>query len=209
MNTFGWGQMKPNEARWGQIRPDEARWRQMTPDEARWRQMRPDEARWGQMRPDEAKGGQMTPDKARWGQMTPDEARWRQMRPDEARWPLAASSGLIRFGGVDFQKNENTILQLISLCETIDLEPFWDLGWPGTLLGVSGWSLKTNLKQYWETKVTSMSEGSPHAMRRFGWICCCVVVTLSLRCCRSFPARYAVIWRHWFCLNSLTGNTRT
>ena len=115
----------------------------------------------------------------------------------------------MRPAGAKFQKNEGTILHLISLCETFDLEPFWNLGWPGTLLGVCGWSLRTDLRQYWDTKVTSISRGTPHAMRRFGWICCCVVVTLSLRCCRSFPARYAVIWRHWFCLNSLTGNTRT
>ena len=72
------------------------------------------------------------------------------MRPDEARWPLAASSGLIRFGGVDFQKNERTILQLISLCETFDLEPFWGLvGWPGTLLEVSGKGLGKGLGEVW------------------------------------------------------------
>ena len=69
--------------------------------------------------------------------------------------------------------------------------------------------IRTDLKQYWGTKVTSMSEGSPHAMRRFGWICCCVVVTVSLRCCWSFPARYAVIWGHFSCSKSLTISTRT
>ena len=53
-------------------------------------------------------------------------------------WGHLASSGLIWLGGMDFQKNERTILQLISLCETFDLEPFWGLGWPGTLLEVSG-----------------------------------------------------------------------
>ena len=179
--------MRPDEARWRQMWPDDARWGQIAPDDARWRQMRPDEARWGQMSPDDARWSQMRP--ARWGQTKPDPARWGQMMtPDEARWPPVASSGVIWFGGVKFHKNEKTILHFISLCETFDLESFWNLGWPGTLLWVCGWSLRTDLRQYVAIKVTSISE-VPRTLcinlMNLSWCGCHVVVALLLKLPRT------------------------
>ena len=52
------------------------------------------------------------------------------MKPDETRWPLLASSDLIWFGGLDFQKD--------FIIQVDGSEPFWGLGWPGTLLKGSG-----------------------------------------------------------------------
>ena len=72
---------------------------------------------------------QITPDEATGGHLASSGVLiWLHLAGSGFIWPYLASSGFIWFGGLDFQKNEMTILQLISLCETFDLEPFWDLG---------------------------------------------------------------------------------
>ena len=74
---------------------------------------------------------------------------WRHLASSGLIWPHLASSGASDLGGSNFQKNPVVSNKPISLCEIDGLEPFWGLGWLGTLFEVSGKGLGRGLGEVW------------------------------------------------------------
>ena len=103
-----------------------------------------------------------------------------------------ASSGLIWFGGLDLQKYEKAILQLISLCENLIWShfgasagqgPFWRS--PGKVWG-EVWERYEQVKsrQYLKVPCTLCDDFGGFVVVLL-WRCCCVVVGASPPVCED------------------------